>query len=66
MLNQAPDDREILAKRLNISDEQLGYVTGVNAGEGLIFFGNTVIPFVDRFPRHTKLYRMMTTKLEER
>lgn len=66
MLNQAPDDREILAKRLNISDEQLGYVTGVNAGEGLIFFGNTVIPFVDRFPRHTKLYKMMTTKLEER
>ncbi len=65
LLNQAGGDREILAKQLNISPHQLSYVTNSNAGEGLIIFGNVIIPFIDRFPKDTKLYQMMTTKLEE-
>ena len=62
MLNQAQGDREILAKQLNISQQQMSYVTHSEAGEGLIFFGNVVLPFVDRFPTDTELYRVMTTK----
>ena len=65
MLNQAPGDRGILAKKLNISEHQLSYVTNSNEGEGLIFYGNTIVPFVDRFPKNTKLYALMTTKPEE-
>ena len=65
MLNQAAGDREILAKQLNISPQQMSYVTHCDAGEGLIFFGNVVLPFVDRFPKDTELYRVMTTKPEE-
>jgi type IV secretory pathway VirB4 component len=65
MLNQAAGDREILAKKLNISPTQLSYVTGSGAGEGLLFYGNTIIPFVDHFPTDGKLYRIMTTKLSE-
>jgi len=65
MLNQAAGDREILAKQLNISPKQLSYVTHSEAGEGLIFYGNVILPFVDRFPRNTELYRIMTTKPEE-
>lgn len=65
MLNQASGDRQILAKQLNISPHQLSYVTNSNAGEGLLFFGNVIIPFVDRFPKDTTLYRLMTTKLSE-
>ena len=65
MLNQAQGDREILAKRLGISPQQLSYVTQSGAGEGLLFYGNTIIPFIDRFPKDTKLYRLMTTKPEE-
>ena len=65
MLNQAAGDREILAKQLNISPQQMSYVTHSDAGEGLIFFGNVVLPFVDRFPKDTELYRVMTTKPEE-
>ena len=61
MLNQAAGDREILAKQLNISPQQMSYVTHSDAGEGLIFFGNVVLPFVDRFPKDTELYRVMTT-----
>ena len=62
MLNQAPGDREILAKKLNISIHQLSYVTNSNEGEGLIFYGNTIVPFVDNFPKDTKLYSLITTK----
>ena len=62
MLNQAQGDREILGKQLNISPQQMNYVTHSNAGEGLLFYGNTVLPFVDRFPQDTELYRIMTTK----
>ena len=65
MLNQASGDREILAKKLGISPQQLSYVTQSGAGEGLLFYGSTIIPFVDRFPKDTLLYRLMTTKPEE-
>ena len=65
MLNQAAGDRQILAKQLNISPHQLSYVTHSGEGEGLLFYGNTIIPFVDRFPKDTELYRIITTKLTE-
>ena len=59
-------DRTILAKQLNISPQQMKYVTHTEAGEGLIFAGNVVLlPFVDHFPKDTELYRVMTTKPEE-
>ena len=65
MLNQAVGDRQILAKQLNISPHQLSYVTHSGAGEGLIFYGNVILPFVDRFPTDIELYCIMTTKLSE-
>ena len=65
MLNQAVGDRQILAKQLNISPHQLSYVTHSGAGEGLIFYGNVILPFVDRLPTDIELYRIMTTKLSE-
>ncbi|BAL00221.1 TraE family protein [Oscillibacter valericigenes Sjm18-20] len=65
MLNQAAGDRQILAKQLNISPHQLSYVTHSGEGEGLLFYGNIILPFVDRFPKDTQLYRVMTTKLSE-
>jgi len=65
MLNQAGGDRQILAKQLGISPYQLSYVTQSAAGEGLLFHGNTIIPFIDRFPKDTEMYRIMTTKLDE-
>ena len=65
MLNQATSDRVKLGQILNISDTQLGFVTNSSAGKGLLFAGNSVIPFIDEFPTDTRLYKMMTTKLEE-
>lgn len=65
MLNQAVGDRSILAKQLNISPHQLSYVTHSGEGEGLLFYGNVILPFVDRFPKDTELYKIMTTKLSE-
>ena len=65
MLNQGPGDRKILAEKLNISPHQLSYVTHSGEGEGLLFFGNVILPFVDRFPANTELYKIMTTKLSE-
>ncbi len=65
MLNQASGDRDILAKKLKISPYQLNYITNSNAGEGLLFFGNTIVPFIDKFPKDTMLYKLMTTKPEE-
>ena len=62
MLNQAASDREMLAKLLNISQEQLSYITNAEAGSGLIRYGGSLVPFVSRFPRDTKLYQLMTTK----
>lgn len=65
MLNQASGDRQILAKQLNISPYQLSYVTNSGEGEGLLFYGNIIIPFKDRFDKSLKLYELMTTKLSE-
>ena len=65
MLNQAQGDRQILAKQLGISPHQLSYVTHSGPGEGLLFFGNVIIPFVDRFPKDTTLYKIMTTRPDE-
>lgn len=65
LLNQKGEDRKILAERLNISNDQLAHVTNVNAGEGLISYGGTMIPFRDKFPTDGNLYKIMTTKLDE-
>ena len=65
MLNQAAGDRQILAKQLNISPYQLSYVTNSGEGEGLLFYGTTIIPFKDKFDKSLKLYSLMTTKPEE-
>ena len=65
MLNQAAGDRQILAKHLGISPHQLSYVTHSGEGEGLLFYGNTILPFIDHFPKETELYKVMTTKLSE-
>ena len=65
MLNQANGDRQILAKQLNISPHQLSYVTHSGEGEGLLFYGNTILPFIDRFPHDLELYKIMTTRLSE-
>lgn len=65
MLNQAPIDRQILADILNISETQLNFITNAPAGQGLLFVGDAIIPFIDRFPTNTELYKMMTTKPEE-
>ena len=62
MLNQAASDREKLAGLLNISNEQLSYITNAEPGCGLIRYGGSLVPFVNRFPKDTKLYQMMTTK----
>lgn len=65
MLNQFGDDREKLAALLNISNNQLSFVTNSPAGQGLLFAGNAIIPFMDKFPSDTRLYKMITTKLDE-
>ena len=65
LLNQASGDRQILSKALNISPSQQNYITNSNAGEGLIFYGSTIVPFKDDFPKNTQLYRAITTKPEE-
>ena len=62
MLNQASTDRLELAKLLNISDTQLSYITNVDAGHGLIRVGSSLVPFANKFPKNTKLYKLMTTK----
>ena len=64
MLNQAGGDRQILAKQLGISTHQLSYVTHSGEGEGLLFYGNVTIPFVDRFPRG-EIYDLLTTRPED-
>ena len=62
MLNQAPRDREKLANLLNISKEQMSYITDTEAGCGLIKYGSSLVPFVNHFPKDTQLYKLMTTK----
>lgn len=65
MLNQATSDRMELANLLNISSKQLSHVTNADEGHGLLFAGKSIIPFVDKFPSDTQLYKMMTTKIDE-
>ena len=62
MLNQAASDREKLSKLLGISSEQMSYITNADAGCGLIKYGSALVPFINRFPRQTRLYKLMTTK----
>lgn len=62
MLNQAAPDREKLADLLNISNEQMSYITNADAGSGLIKYGSSLVPFINKFPKNTRLYRLMTTK----
>ena len=62
LLNQSATDREELAKLLNISKTQLGYITNVSAGCGLIRCAGNIVPFENSFPQNTKLYQLMTTK----
>ena len=66
LLSQAAGDRQILAQKLGISPHQLSYVTHSDSGEGLLFYGNVIIPFVDRFPRDTEVYRLLTTRPEDK
>ncbi|MEA5058973.1 MAG: PrgI family protein [Candidatus Pelethousia sp.] len=65
MLNQAAGDRKILAERLDISPQQLAYVTNSEPGEGLLFYENVILPFVDKFPQDTELYKLLTTRPSE-
>ena len=62
MLNQAASDRDKLAKLLNISAEQLGYITDADSGCGLIKYGSALVPFINKYPQDTKLYKLMTTR----
>ena len=64
LLSQAQSDRAILAKQLGISEHQLSYITHSNSGEGLLFYGNVTIPFIDRFPRG-EIYDLLTTRPED-
>lgn len=65
MLNQHSGDQKILAEKLNISPHQLSFVNNSNAGEGLIFYGNVIIPFSDKYPTDTKTYAIMSSKPDE-
>ena len=65
MLNQAEKDQERLSQLLNISPEQMRYVNGSEAGSGLLRYGNALVPFINKFPKDTELYRLITTKLSE-
>ncbi len=65
MLNQASTDREELARLLNISENQLSYITNVDFGRGLIKCGSAIVPFMDNFPKNTQLYKLMSTKFSE-
>lgn len=66
MLNQASTDRLELAKLLNITELQMNYITNVEAGQGLIKIGSILVPFINEFPKNTELYRLMTTKPNEK
>ena len=65
MLNQSKIDGDELSKLLNISDELMTHITNSDSGHGLLFAGKSIIPFEDKFPENTQLYKMMTTKVEE-
>ena len=65
MFNQGSGDKDILAERLQISPEQLKYVTGAREGTGLLSYGGVILPFEDNYPKDSELYKVMTTKLNE-
>ena len=65
MLNQAGTDRAELANLLNISENQLSYITNVDAGRGLIKCGSATVPFVNNFPKNTRLYKLLSTRFKE-
>lgn len=65
MLNQAPTDKQELAKMFNISPAQLSYITNADTGQGLIYTGKSIVPFIDKYPTNTKTYAAMTTKLDD-
>jgi len=65
LLNQAPGDKLLLANRLNLSPTQLSYISNAGEGEGLLYFDGVIIPFIDKFPRDTLLYSVLTTKPSE-
>ena len=65
LLNQASGDRKILCERLNISTQQAAHISNAGPGEGLIFFGNVILPFADRSPQDNELYSIMTTRLSD-
>lgn len=65
MLNQTASDRQKLAELLNISNEQMSYITNADAGCGLIKYGSSLVPFINKFPKNTRLYKLMTTKPRE-
>lgn len=65
LLSQAQGDRAILAKQLGISPHQLSYITQSESGKGLLFYGDTTIPVIDRFPQDTEIYRLLTTRPED-
>lgn len=65
MLNQSPNDAQELAEMLKISPTQMSYITNANAGQGLLFTGKTIIPFIDNYPTDTKTFKVMTTTAEE-
>ena len=65
LLNQASGDRKILCERLNISTQQAAHISNAGPGEGLIFFGNVILPFADNFPQDNELYSIMTTRLSD-
>ena len=62
LLNLSAGDRKLMTERLNISAEQLAYVTNADPGSGLLFFQNVILPFRDEFPKDTELYKLLTTK----
>lgn len=62
MLNQSPKDRDRLANLLDISNEQLRYITNVDSGSGLIRYGSVIVPFINKYPTNTKIYDLMTTR----
>lgn len=65
MLNQSSENLKQLAKMLNISETQMGFVTGADAGSGLLFAEKVIVPFIDRFPEESYLYKLMSTKFDE-
>ena len=65
MLNQAPNDKQDLAKMFNISAAQLSYITNADAGQGLLYTGKSIVPFIDRFPTDTKSFAAMTSRMDD-